>query len=69
MNDQRLIDIETKLAHQEILISELNQVIATQQATIDQLQAGLKGFFKRFREVNGEDGTQVGPAGEKPPHY
>lgn len=68
MNEQRLIEIETKLAHQEILISELNQVIARQQETIDQLQAGLKGFFKRYGELNG-DSTQVGPANEKPPHY
>ena len=68
MNEQRLIEIETKLAHQEVLIGELNQVIARQQETLDQLQTGLKGFFKRYREVNG-DGTQVGPANEKPPHY
>jgi SlyX protein len=67
MNEQRLIDIETKIAHQEILVSELNQVIAQQQETIDQLQAALKKFFKQFREKNGDG--DVGPADQKPPHY
>ena len=68
MIDERLVEIETKLAHQEILIGELNQVIAQQQETIDQLQAGLKGFFKQYRELHG-DGTTIGPANEKPPHW
>ena len=67
MNDQRLIDIEIKIAHQENLVGELNQVIARQQETIDQLQASLKKFFKQYRETNG-DGA-IGPADEKPPHY
>ena len=67
MSDQRLIDIETKIAHQEILVMELNQVIAQQQETIDQMQSALKKFFKQYRERNG-DGP-VGPADQKPPHY
>jgi SlyX protein len=67
MSEQRLIDIETKIAHQEILVSELNQVIAQQQETIDQLQAALKKFFKQFREKN--LGGDIGPADQKPPHY
>ncbi len=68
MNDQRLIDIETKLAHQEILIGDLNQVMSLQQETISTLQAALKSFFKRYHEANG-DAMPVGPANEKPPHY
>jgi SlyX protein len=67
MEENRLIDIETKLAHQEVLISELNQVIATQQATLNELTAGLKGFFKRYKEL--DDGNPIGPADQKPPHY
>jgi SlyX protein len=67
MNEQRLVDIETKIAHQEVLVIELNQVIAQQQETIDQMQAALKKFFKQFRERN--LGTDIGPADQKPPHY
>ena len=67
MNEERLIEIETKLAHQEILVSELNQVIALQQETIDGLQAALKKFFKQYREKNGDG--EIGPGDQKPPHY
>lgn len=66
MNEQRLIEIESKLAHQEVLIGELNQVIANQQAAIDEMSNGLKGFFKRFGDING---PEIGPANQKPPHY
>jgi SlyX protein len=31
MNEERLIEIESKLAHQEMLIEELNQVLYKQQ--------------------------------------
>lgn len=68
MEEQRLIDIEMKIAHQEFVISELNDVITKQQATIDELQAGLKNFIKRYKELNGEDG-QGAPLNQKPPHY
>lgn len=61
MNEDRLIEIETKLAHQEILVSELNQVIAQQQETIDGLEKAIKKFFKQFQEAPHEN--------KKPPHY
>lgn len=62
MDDERLIHIETKLAHQELLIDELNQVIYKQQETIDQLEKALKILIKQVRPA-------TGPANEKPPHY
>ena len=67
MNEERLIEIETKLAHQEVLMSDLNQVIARQQETISGLQTALKKFFKQYRDKHGDG--EVGPADQKPPHY
>ncbi len=64
MNEQRLIEIETKLAHQEVLITELNQVISQQQNTIHQLQASLKSFVNGYLDSKGKE-----HANEKPPHY
>ena len=66
--EQRLILIETKLAHQEILIEELNGVIRTQQETIDRIEAAMRTFFKKFSEASG-GGGDIGPGNEKPPHY
>lgn len=64
MNEQRLIEIETKLAHQEVLITELNQVISQQQNTISQLQASLKSFLNGYLVSKDKE-----HANEKPPHY
>ena len=66
MSEQRLIDIETKLAHQEILIDELNEVIARQQTTIDTLEKALTVLAKKVRLP---DTKPIGPADQKPPHY
>lgn len=65
--EERFIEIESKMAHQEVLVAELNAVIAEQQETITQMQAALKKFFKQYRERNGDG--EVGPADQKPPHY
>lgn len=68
MNDQRIIDFETKLAHQEYLLSQLNQVMTDQQEAINGLQAAVKVLLKNL-----QDGAGVNPAAtpvnEKPPHY
>lgn len=68
MTEQRFIDIETKLAHQEFLIEELNQVIYEQQKTIDKLEITINTLAKRFKEALTADEDVRGP-NEKPPHY
>ena len=37
MNDDRLVEVETKLAYQEDTIQQLNEVICRQQDQIDAL--------------------------------
>jgi SlyX protein len=68
MDENRLIDIETKLAHQEALIEELNLVMARQQVAMDEIQTAMKSFFKRYREFSAQE-SEIGPANVKPPHY
>lgn len=67
MSEQRFIDLETKIAHQEFLIEELNQVLYQQQKTIDKLEATLVTLTKRLEGLG--DGDDVRGPGEKPPHY
>ena len=38
MNEQRLIEIETKLAHQEHLLSSLDDALTRQQAQLTRLE-------------------------------
>ena len=69
MNEDRLIDIETKLAYQEKTIKDLNDVICEQQKEIDRLGSVCDRLMKQGEEyaqfVSGIDA----PANEKPPHY
>ena len=66
MSEQRLIEIENKISHQEALLEDLNQVICRQQETIDLIETKLKALIERFREGGG-NAEIVG--NEKPPHY
>lgn len=67
MTEQRLIDLETKIAHQEYLIEELNQTVYEQQKTIDRLEATLSTLVKRYQDIL-TGGDEIRP-NEKPPHY
>lgn len=68
MSDQRFIDLETKIIHQEDMLEKLNQIVYQQQNQIDQLEALIAGLGKRLQEVK-EGGPEIGSASEKPPHY
>ncbi len=65
MNEERLIDIETKLTYQEKLIKDLNDVVYEQQKKIERLSAICKNLIKLANEHTGISA----PANEKPPHY
>lgn len=66
--DERLIEIETKLAYQEHTISELNDVIYRQQQQIDQLERICKALTDRVQDM-AETSTSDKGGYEKPPHY
>ncbi|WEF32162.1 SlyX family protein [Pseudoduganella chitinolytica] len=63
--DNRLIDIEIKLAHQEHLVESLNERIYEQQQQIDKLENLIAAMAERIRT---RDAAQA-PINERPPHY
>ena len=65
-NEDRFVDIEIKLAHQEDLVESLNQMVYQQSRRIDQLEAIVAQLAERVRH-QAESGQ--GPLNEKPPHY
>lgn len=68
MIEQRLVEVETKLAYQEDTLQALNDVICQQQKQIDQLEAACKLLVDRIKALaTTNDSSQ--PADEKPPHY
>jgi len=68
MSEDRLINIESKLAHQDQLLSELNEVLTEQQGRIMQLEQLSKSLIERVRAI-GDAAPDEGPVDERPPHY
>ena len=59
--EQRLVDLEVRYTHLERLVEDLNQVVFTQQQSIDRLVRQLSELSQRLAVAT--------PAAEKPPHY
>lgn len=68
MVEQRLINLEMKISHQEITIEGLQQSVYEQQKEIWKLQERLNRHVERLEDL-AAGGSEIGPAGEKPPHY
>lgn len=68
MSEERFIDLETKLAHQDQLLNELNEVVTEQQTKLMQLEELCKALIQRVRSV-GEGIDESDPGDERPPHY
>jgi SlyX protein len=68
LNDDRLMDIEIKIARQEDLVDTLNQMVYQQQTKIDQLEKMIKALAMHLKAMPSGVGD-VNPANEKPPHY
>ncbi|GAB3542777.1 SlyX family protein [Noviherbaspirillum agri] len=67
-HDDRLVDIEIKIARQEDLVDTLNRTLYEQQKKIDELEALCTALARHIKEMR-EASTERGPANEKPPHY
>ena len=68
VDDEKIIDIETKLAHQEHLLSALNEALTNQQAQIAELELLCRSLVERIR-VMSDAGRETGIDEKPPPHY
>ena len=68
MIEERLVNIETKIAFQEDLVEELNKVVYQQQQKLNQLEAVCASLARRI-QYQAEDGSESKPVNERPPHY
>ncbi len=66
--EDRLINLESKLANQEYLLDVLNQTVYEQQKKIDELDKLCIALAKRLSDVQSRQPDGL-PANEKPPHY
>ena len=67
-NDERLTNIEIKIARQEDLVETLNQMVYRQQKKIDELESLCAALARHVKDASGA-GHDAGGANERPPHY
>ena len=68
MSDDRFLDIETKLAYQEDLVTSLNQIVSAQQRKLDELEAAYRKLVDRVVEQS-EELAALRIEDAPPPHY
>jgi len=68
VDEDRMIDIESKLAHQEHMLAELNTAVTNQQAQLTALEDLCETLVGRVRSLS-EAAPDSDPANERPPHY
>lgn len=68
MSEKRFIELESRLAHQDQMLHELNKVVTDQQAKLMQLEELCRTLIDRVRSL-GEGMPAGDPADERPPHY
>jgi len=69
MTENRLIELEIKVAYQEDLLQTLNDIIATQQQQIDRLEHAYKTMHERVNNLSSKLPEDVAQHYEMPPHY
>jgi SlyX protein len=66
--EQRLIDLESRVAYHERMAEEMSQVLYQQGQTIDRLTAQMRRMRDQLAEV--ESGLPRSPQDDRPPpHY
>jgi len=61
----RIDTLESHIAHQDEMLSELNEIITRQQKNLDAINAQFDRFIDRFEAMETQNPMPVKP----PPHY
>lgn len=67
MDEDRLVEIETRITFQENTIKELNDVVCEQQNRIDELNMTCKQLVEQIKKMSGISSGDL--IDDKPPHY
>ncbi len=68
MDEDRIVELETRLAHQDQMLIELNDALAKQQESIMTLEQLCASMAERLRSM-GESQAAAPSDDEPPPHY
>jgi SlyX protein len=64
--EQRIDELEMRVAHQDQTISELNDVITAQWKKLEMMERQLRRLGEELEAMDGGEGPA---ANQKPPHY
>lgn len=67
--DQRIEQLEFKIAFLEEATAQLSDVVYEQRQQIEALRAQLAGFMSRVEAAQAQAATSYTAEEEKPPHY
>ncbi|WP_062382757.1 SlyX family protein [Pseudomonas abietaniphila] len=65
--DERVMELESRLAFQDDTIQALNDVLIAQQRSLERMQLQMAALIKRQEEMGGQFEAFEGDA--PPPHY
>lgn len=63
--EQRLDDLEMRIAYQDKTIADLNEMITAQWKKIERLERQLQRIDEEVQSLDGREA----PPNQKPPHY
>ncbi len=68
--DDRINDLESRIAFQEHTIQELQDLVATHQKQLYDMEEAIKVMARRISQMStASSGTETGSEEERPPHY
>jgi SlyX protein len=68
MDEDSIIDLQSRIAHQEYTIAELNDALASQQSQISEMEAKIVALTDRVKAL-ADAAPAAGTDDEPPPHY
>jgi SlyX protein len=69
MSEERLIELEIKVAYQDDLLHTLNNIVSEQQQQIQRLEKICQLLYERINSLSTESNRNNTPIDEVPPHY
>jgi SlyX protein len=66
MDNERLVQIETKIAFLEHTLDELNEVLLDVREQVDRIEGALT---RAKEQLEAHVGNDIDPSYQKPPHY
>jgi len=68
MTEDRLVDLETRLAYQDQLVETLNKLVYEQDKRVQKLEEICKRLTRQYNEM-AENSTGAENDDQPPPHY